>query len=95
LFGRFELGQQWDAEETNKRNEFSKRFKKINDHSKLGEEYGLYSFKHTFITKLYNSFRENMSQHEAKSNLMPISLKYTFQFARNDVVYGLLRLSSN
>jgi integrase len=73
LFGRFEVGQEWDAEETNKRNEFSKRFKKIKDHFKLGEEYGLYSFKHTFITKLYNSFRENMSQHEAKSNLMPIT----------------------
>jgi integrase len=73
LFGRFEVGQEWGAEETNKRNEFSKRFKKIKDHFKLGEEYGLYSFKHTFITKLYNSFRENMSQHEAKSNLLPIS----------------------
>ena len=73
LFGRFEIGEDWDAEETNKRNEFSKRFKKIKDQFKLGEEYGLYSFKHTFITKLYNGFRESMSQHEAKSNLMPIT----------------------
>lgn len=73
LFGRFNIGEDWDAEETNKRNEFSKRFKKIKDHFKLGEEYGLYSFKHTFITKLYKGFRENMSQHEAKSNLMPIT----------------------
>tara|TARA_R110002167_G_scaffold113526_5_gene286625 strand:- start:17277 stop:18371 length:1095 start_codon:yes stop_codon:yes gene_type:complete len=73
LFGRFDVGQEWDTAETNKRNEFSKRFKKIKDHFKLGEEYGLYSFKHTFITKIYNNFRENMSQHEAKSNLMPIT----------------------
>jgi integrase len=73
LFGRFEIGEEWDAEETNKRNEFSKRFKAIKDHFKLGTEYGMYSFKHTFITKLYGRFRENMSQHEAKSKLMPIT----------------------
>ena len=73
LFGRFEIGEDWNAEETNKRTEFSKRFKKVKDHFNLGEEYGLYSFKHTFITKLYRKFRENMSQYEAKSNLMPIS----------------------
>ena len=73
LFGRFNIGEDWNAEETNKRNEFSKRFRKIKDNFKLGEEYGLYSFKHTFITKLYKKFRKNMSQHEAKSNLMPIT----------------------
>ena len=73
LFGRFEIGEFWDAEEVNKRNEFSKRFKTIKDHFKLGAEYGMYSFKHTFITKLYRGFREKMSQFEAKSNLMPIT----------------------
>ena len=73
LFGRYEIGEDWNAEETNKRNEFSKRFKTIKDHFKLGDEYGLYSFKHTFITKLYRKFREQMSQQEAKSNLMPIT----------------------
>tara|TARA_B100000809_G_C15024002_1_gene489479 strand:- start:49 stop:1143 length:1095 start_codon:yes stop_codon:yes gene_type:complete len=73
LFGRYELGEDWQAEETNKRNEFSKRFKVIKDHLKLGEEFGMYSFRHTFITKLYRKFREQMSQHEAKSILMPIT----------------------
>ncbi|QXP71278.1 tyrosine-type recombinase/integrase [Polaribacter sp. R2A056_3_33] len=73
LFGRYEIGAEWNAQETNKRNEFTARFKKIKDHFNLGEEYGMYGFKHTFITKLYRKFRENMSQHEAKSNLMPIS----------------------
>ena len=73
LFGRYEIGEEWKAEETNKRNEFTARFKKIKDHFKLGEEYGMYGFKHTFMTKLYRKFRENMSQHEAKSNLMSIS----------------------
>jgi integrase len=73
LFGRYQIGEFWDAEEVNKRNEFSKRFKAIKDHFKLGTEYGLYSFKHTFITKLYKAYRETMSQHEAKSKIMPIS----------------------
>jgi integrase len=73
LFGRYEIGENWDAEETNKRNEFSSRFKVIKDHFNLGTEFGMYSFRHTFITKLYRRFRESMSQHEAKSNLMPIT----------------------
>lgn len=73
LFGRFEIGSFWDATEVNKRNEFSKRFKVIKDHFNLGTEYGMYSFKHTFITKLYRSFRETMTQNEAKSKLMTIS----------------------
>jgi integrase len=73
LFGRYELGEDWDAEETNKRNEFSKRFKVIKDHFQLGAEFGMHSFRHTFITKLYRKFREQMSQHEAKSILMPIT----------------------
>ena len=73
MFGRYQVGEVWDAEEVNKRNEFSKRFKVIKDHFKLGTEHGLYSFKHTFITKLYKAYRETMSQHEAKSKIMPIS----------------------
>ena len=73
LFGRFEIGEDWDAGETNKRNEFSKRFKAIKDHFELGVEFGMYSFRHTFITKLYRKFREKMSQYEAKSILMPIT----------------------
>jgi integrase len=73
LFGRHGIGETWLAEETNKRNEFSKRFKVIKDHFELGAEFGMYSFRHTFITKLYRKLRAQMSQHEAKSHLMPIT----------------------
>ncbi|MFC4267350.1 tyrosine-type recombinase/integrase [Polaribacter marinivivus] len=73
LFGRYEIGSFWDAQEVNKRNEFSKRFKIIKDHFNLGSDYGMYSFKHTFITKLYKAYRKEMSQYEAKSKLLPIS----------------------
>lgn len=73
LFGRYEIGVSWEAEETNKRNEFSARFKKVKDHLNLGQEYGMYGLKHTYMTKLYRKFRETMSSNEAKGKLMTIS----------------------
>lgn len=74
LFTPNGLGLEWDAEENNRRDSFSKRFKTvIKDHFKLGSEYGLYSFRHTFITKLYRNLRETKSPFEAKSILMNIT----------------------
>ncbi|SDG43000.1 tyrosine-type recombinase/integrase [Psychroflexus sediminis] len=73
LFGRFGIGEAWSASETNRRNEFSKRFKEVKDHFGLGEEFGLYSFRHTFITKLYRKLREKSSPNETKSKLMLIT----------------------
>lgn len=73
LFGRFGIGEAWNATETNRRNEFSKRFKEVKDHFGLGEEFGLYSFRHTFITKLYRKLREKNSPNETKSKLMLIT----------------------
>jgi len=73
LFTPEKLGAEWDAEENNKRDYFSKRFKKVKDHFGLGVDYGLYSFRHTFITKLYRQIRKKYSQFEAKSRLMSIT----------------------
>ena len=73
LFTPDSIGGVWETEETNKRDYFSKRFKKIKKHFDLGSNYGLYSFRHTFITRLYNDFIKNMTQNEAKSKLMLIS----------------------
>ncbi|MBZ9628136.1 site-specific integrase [Psychroflexus sp. CAK1W] len=73
LFGRFGIGEAWNATETNRRTEFSKRFKEVKDHFGLGEEFGLYSFRHTFITKLYRKLREQNSPNETKSKLMLIT----------------------
>jgi integrase len=73
LFTPDGIGGVWETEETNKRDYFSKRFKKIKKHFDLGSNYGLYSFRHTFITRLYNDFIKNMTQNEAKSKLMLIS----------------------
>lgn len=73
LFTPFAIGGEWETSETDKRDYFSKRFKKVKDHFKLGKDYGLYSFRHTFITKLYSEFAKAMTPNEAKSKLMLIT----------------------
>lgn len=73
LFTQNAIGGAWDIEESNKRDYFTKRFKKIKDYFKLGNEYGLYSFRHTFITKLYRELRKTNSPFETKSKLMLIT----------------------
>jgi len=74
LFTPDKLGGQWNTTETNRRDYFTKRFKKVvKDHFDLGVDYGLYSFRHTYITKLYRELRKSSSPQEAKSNLMLIT----------------------
>ena len=74
LFTPNGLGLEWEAEENNRRDSFSKRFKTvIKNHFNLGSEYGLYSFRHTFITKLYRNIREEKSPFEARRFLMNIT----------------------
>jgi len=73
LFTPNGIGQEWATNETDKRDYFSKRFKKVKDNFGLGKDYGLYSFRHTFITKLYHEFVKNSTPFEAKSKLMLIT----------------------
>ncbi|UAM99124.1 tyrosine-type recombinase/integrase [Polaribacter litorisediminis] len=74
LFTPDKIGAFWHANETNRRDHFSKRFRSVvKDHFKLNEDYGIYSFRHTFISKLYRKLREKASPYEAKSNLMLIT----------------------
>ena len=74
LFTPNNLGDLWETTIENKRNYFTKRFKKVvKDHFGLGEDYGMYSFRHTYITKLYRELRKSSSPHEAKSRLMSIT----------------------
>ena len=63
----------WETSETNKRDYWSKRFKKVKEVFNLGADYGLYSFRHTFITKLYRELRKNFTPYETKSQLMLIT----------------------
>lgn len=74
LFTPHKIGGFWNANETNRRDHFSKRFRSlVKDHFKLNQDYGVYSFRHTFISKLYRKLREKTSPFEAKSNLMLIT----------------------
>jgi integrase len=73
LFTNHGIGYDWETTEMSKRAYFGERFKKVKDYLKLGEEYGLYSFRHTFITKLYKELIKNSTPFEAKSKLMLIT----------------------
>jgi len=62
------------SEDNYRRTYWSIRFKKvIKDHFKLGLDYTMYSFRHTFITKLYNELIKQYAPFEAKSHLMLIT----------------------
>ncbi|WP_395074783.1 tyrosine-type recombinase/integrase [Flavobacterium sp.] len=73
LFTPKGIGFEWETSEMSKRAYFGERFRKVKDSLKLGEEYGLYSFRHTFITKLYKEIIKNSTPFEAKSKLMLIT----------------------
>ncbi|MFT5753876.1 MAG: integrase [Flavobacterium sp.] len=74
LFTPNGLGMEWDIKENNKRDFFSKRFNEVvKKEFGLNKDFGLYSFRHTFITRLYRKLRETNSQQIAKSELMLIT----------------------
>ncbi|RSK40400.1 tyrosine-type recombinase/integrase [Mangrovimonas spongiae] len=74
LFTQDKIGGYWDIDETNKRNHFSARYRKVvKHHFNLDKNYGLYSFRHTFITKLYQSLIKGSTPHEVKSKIMLIT----------------------
>ncbi|WP_235843222.1 site-specific integrase [Maribacter hydrothermalis] len=74
LFTPNKVGGTWNTLVENRRDYFSKRFRKIvKEHFKLGIDYGLYSFRHTYITKVYRALMKDSSPFEAKSKLMLIT----------------------
>ena len=66
---------EWNTDDNTRRDAFSKRFKKVKNKFNLGKEYGLYSFRHSFITNLFRYLRttENKSYSEAIKELQPIT----------------------
>ncbi|MBY0485950.1 MAG: phage integrase N-terminal SAM-like domain-containing protein [Flavobacteriaceae bacterium] len=74
LFGRNGFGMFWDASESSRREHYTETFKNtIKIPFKLEKNYTMYGFKHTYITKIYNSLLENTTPHQAKSELMLIT----------------------
>ncbi|TBN04452.1 site-specific integrase [Hyunsoonleella flava] len=74
LFTPNKIAGFWDTDMNNRRDYFSKRFKRVvKDKFGLGKDYGLYSFRHTYITMLYRAIVKQSSPFEAKSKLMLIT----------------------
>ena len=73
LFTPQQIGGQWDATEINRRTHFGKRFSKVKKALGFTTSYSLYSFRHTFITRLYREMSKGSSPYEAKSRLMLIT----------------------
>ena len=63
----------WTTSDENKRGYFTKRYAKVKNKLGFSADYGLYSFRHTFTTKVYRKLRETMTPDEAESNLMMIT----------------------
>ena len=66
---------EWNSSDNSRRDTFSKRFKIVKNKFNLGKEYGLYSFRHSFITNLFRYLRtvDNKSYSEAIEVLQPIT----------------------
>ena len=76
---------EWDATDDNRRDYFTKKFKQVKDsftqkakngdknYFEMGSEYGIYSFRHTFITKIYREMRKTLTPFETKSRLLLIT----------------------
>ncbi|WP_282123080.1 tyrosine-type recombinase/integrase [Algibacter mikhailovii] len=74
LFTPEGIGGSWETLLDNRRGFFSARFNKVvKKPFGLDKNYGLYSFRHTFITKLYRSLVVDSSPHAAKSVLLQIT----------------------
>lgn len=74
LFTPDAIGGEWEAVADNRRDHFTKRFKTVvKDHFNLGTDYGLYSFRHTYITKIYRELIKKSSPNEAEGQLMHIT----------------------
>lgn len=62
-----------DTDEINRRDYYSKKFLKVKKVFGFGVDHTIYSFRHTFITKLYRNLRKRFSPYQAKSELMLIT----------------------
>lgn len=88
LFTKDGLIGEWNISDDAKRGHFSRKFKKVKEHFGFGDEYGIYSFRHYYTTRLYRSFRgQGLSPFETKSKLMTItghdSMKALEKYLRN------------
>ncbi len=63
----------WEREEEGKRAWFGNRFNEVKKKLSIGSDYTVYSFRHTYITKLYRELRKEYSKSETEGKLMLIT----------------------
>lgn len=73
LFTKDGLWGDWDVNEGSKRGHFSREFAKVKEVFGLGEAYGIYSFRHFYISRLYREMRKEYSPFEVKSKMLLIT----------------------
>lgn len=74
LFTPSSIPGKWDRDDNGRREYYTGKFKEsIKDKFNLGAEYGIYSFRHTYITNLFRTYRKTMSFNAAIDALMPIT----------------------
>ncbi|MDA8956139.1 site-specific integrase [Flavobacteriales bacterium] len=62
-----------------RRSNYTRRYSRVKNLLNFGYQYTLYSFRHTFITKLYTAFRKKYSKTETIDKLMLITGHLTLQ----------------
>lgn len=83
LFGLTDFGQEWNTAENNRRNIYSKMFLKLKKAVGLdSNDYGIYSFRHTYVTKVYNNLIKEMTPNEAENMLMTFTGHETHEALR-------------
>ena len=63
----------WETKEVNRRNHFSEWFSQVKKELGLSAEYTAYSFRHTYVIKMYKELRKEYAPFEAKTRLMHIT----------------------
>jgi len=65
--------ENWDLADEDKRKNFTKRFFRFRTKHKIDKEFKMYSFRHTYITKIYLELRKTLSKHDAIQQLSLIT----------------------
>lgn len=75
---------EWNSAIGSKSNYFSKQFRQVKKHFNFGDEYGIYSFRHSFAVYLLDSFMENgLTYTEAVNKMLPITRHKSVQALEN------------
>jgi integrase len=63
----------WNLSEEDKRKYFTLRFSRFRTKYKIDKEFKMYSFRHTYITKIYLELRKNLSKYDTIQQLSLIT----------------------